>query len=163
MSKIAKTTALLAVTLLLSSCVRYRFQPTYGLQVINTTENDVINNRRFEVCPGRLEASLSFPSSGVALIAVSATPQNQASEGVEHGSSVGAPFTVEAWCYAEDGGELGYAKWDGRLADNAPVYGATVTPKVLAEQDVSEDFVLCPPLTEERGEQPPCVFANGAR
>lgn len=71
-----------------------------------------------------------------------------------HRSEGGDPIIFEAWCYGEGQVELGYVKFETRIAQTYTYSGGGVLEVYPPPR---EPTLLCVSATETRGEKLPCL------
>jgi hypothetical protein len=159
--------SLLVLTLLLmaslSSCLMYYpLKSVYGFGVKNVVNSNSVGiPKTFEVCPGGLQAQMSFLASGGLLKSDIVVVGSTYSENIQHGSKVGDPLVIEAWCFGAGSEEVGYIKYTSKLYSGSPVYNVEVYPSVIPNPDLPSGVVLCPKGSEERGTKIPCLSGSG--
>jgi hypothetical protein len=154
LSNIRFTLSIAVLVCLMTSCLTYyRLQPTWNIDVSNTTRGSLNPDLEFEPCVG-LRGTITFPASGVSFTSDLISQGGQFREAVKHKSKAGDPVVFEAQCFGSGDVELGYVKVEGKIFSSAPSYILGVYPPLLSGG-------VCFQVTESRGTKTPCLLVSG--
>ena len=152
-TRIVLTFSLLVTVL--ASCT-LSFPEKWALNVINQEAPGLGSNKAvFQECKGGLRATLNMP--GLNLDSGQVDAGEMYSRDVSTNAQDGDLADIEAWCFREDGSEVGYIRATGTLKA-LKGYSSTFVEGPLLE---GIDFVTCVETNIVRG-TPPCIESSPA-
>jgi hypothetical protein len=145
--------------MLITSCNYSPLTPTYRFILKNVVSDSLANGfDPFETCAGGLQGNVTFLSSGVTYTTEKIALESTLDIAIEHKSRKDDSMVIEAWCFGQDGKELGYTKLVEKLSGGYPVYSIRLYPARSVPVGEDPNIYRCTGYEEERGTKNPCVF-----
>jgi hypothetical protein len=145
--------------MLFTGCNYSPLTPTYRFTVRNLEQDSLANGfGPFETCAGGLQGKVTFEASGVTFTSEKIAVGSILDTTVEHKSRKDDSMVVEAWCFGQNGEELGYSKLFEELSGGYPVYSIRMYPSQSVPAGEDPSLYRCTGYEEERGTKNPCAF-----